>query len=462
MNILRAAVALGVSAPFVVLACGSDNSIKVAAEGDAGEAGESAGGNAGAGGSNGMAGRNEAGAGGATPTDGGAGGAPEVGAAPSAGAGGAGGEPEPSCGDAALTGGLVCFSEGAPRVVGEGTLTDVAIGAWDAADGLDVIVAGGGVAYLSNDGTGALANPAYLANGGVVLGVGQLDSGSELDLLLGQPNSGSSTIDFGDGAGAIAATETSGFGSEGVLFNYFVADLVGSGPSQDIVVTYGNSISVVPTTGTEGAGFYDISKVDAVYPAGLDAVLATLGSSQWLVYSTEARMYRHEVTFDAGTVALGTALETPVGGSPAQLDVADFNEDGFDDVAATLSASGNVSVLFGDGVGAGDFASVAGTDRFLTLSVGTSAAAKTQRDVKVGDFNGDDHADLAVSVSDLDAIAIFSGDGAGAFSGPQLVSTGEASGPTRLAVGDLNGDAIDDLAVIGGTSNRLIVLLSNP
>ena len=135
---------------------------------------------------------------------------------------------------------------------------------------------------------------------------------------------------------------------------------------------------------------------------------------------------------------------------------------GFDDVAATLSGSGNLSVLFGDGTGTGGFAIVSGDDRFLTLTIGATDDHKTQRDVKVGDFNGDAHDDLAVSVQGLDAIAVFSGDGEGGFTGPDLVSTGADSGPTRLAVGDLNDDGVDDLVAVGAGSSKVIVVLSDP
>ncbi|HEY5375114.1 MAG TPA: VCBS repeat-containing protein, partial [Polyangiaceae bacterium] len=175
-------------------------------------------------------------------------------------------------------------------------------------------------------------------------------------------------------------------------------------------------------------------------------------------------IYRSLVTYSTGpsTVTLGTALAMPIGGTPAQLDVGDFNEDGFDDIAVTLMGSGDLNVLFGDGLGEGGFLPVVNADRFLTLSIGTSAADQTPRDVKVGDLNGDGHADIAVSVQGLDAIAIFSGDGKGAFTGPRLISTGAGSGPTRLALGRLNGDKLDDLAVVGATSRKVIVLLSDP
>jgi len=478
MKVLRAAVVLGISTPLVVLACGSDDNTKAPdRRGAGGEGGEPAGGgsagktnNGGSnstsgkngGGSSSVAGADEGGSGGADVAEmGGAGGADvvEVG-----GAGGDANPPEPVCGDANVAGGQVCFKDPAPLTLIEGVPADLAIGDWDGAGGLDVVVASElGVTYFKNEGTGPGTESAItgLVSNTAVLAAGQFDAQTKLDLVFVPPTSGTSTVVFGDGAGQVGKTEVSSFNSEGTLYNYFVADIAGSGSSQDLVVTFNNSVNLVQTTGTEGEGFIAGSP-QVLWGAMSDGVMAKLGSSQWLIYSNAEGIHRNLMTYDAGSVTLGQTLDTPAGGAAAQLDVGDFNEDGFGDVVATLTDQGALSVLFGDGVGAGDFAKVGDTNRFLSLTIGDSAEAKTARDVKVGDFNGDGHADIAVSVEALNAVAIFSGDGAGGFSEPKLVPTGDASGPTRLAVGDLNDDGVDDLAVVGGTSKKIIILLSDP
>lgn len=461
MKVLRAAVVLGVSTPLVVLACGSDDNV-VTRGSDAGAAGEG-GESAGKGGTAGTAGTPS---GGGASSDGGTGAVNTggVGGEPNGGVGGVPAEPEPACGDAEVNGGLVCFAE--PKTVTgyEGVPTDVAIGDWDGADKLDVIATTqGGVAYASLDDSGALGNATVLNQVGVILGSGQLDAGPNLDLLLGPATGITTTVAFGDGAGAVGPTEQEGFSAEGTFYNFFVADVAGTPTSQDIVATYGNSVHLLITTGTEGEGFRSSGPIATYYTSqSEDAVLAKLGSAQWVVYSKGTDLVRHQVTYDLGAATLGEPVATPIGGTASQLDVGDFNEDGFDDVAVTLSGGTSLSVAFGDGEGTGDFAVVSDPDQFISLPVGDSQDAKSQRDVKVGDFNGDGHADVAVSVLGLDSVAIFSGDGKGAFSEPKLVSTGENTGPTRLAVGDLNDDGVDDLAVIGSTSSSIIVLVSDP
>jgi hypothetical protein len=390
------------------------------------------------------------------------GGAPDTAGQPSGGAGGVPSEPEPACGDAAVEGGLVCF--GAPQVVSliEGTPTDLAIGAWDAEDGPDVIVAGSvGLTYFSNT-AGVFADESYVGTVGAILGAAQLDSGGELDLIVGQNISSPPSVVFGDGAGAVTTTQGAAVGFEGAPFNFHVSDVAGSGASQDFVATYPYGVSVVVTSGTEGEGFQE-NTTSAFYPNNpADGVLAKLGTAQWVVYSSSGNVERRQLTYGVGAVTFGEALVTATGIAPAQLDVGDFNEDGFEDVVATSADAGDLNVLFADGTDIGDFAIVEGTDRFLTLSIGASDEAKTQKDVKVGDFNGDGHADIAVSVQALDAVAVFSGDGEGAFGPPQLVSTGADSGPARIAVGDLNDDGVDDLAVVGEGSGKIILLLSDP
>jgi hypothetical protein len=130
--------------------------------------------------------------------------------------------------------------------------------------------------------------------------------------------------------------------------------------------------------------------------------------------------------------------------------VGDFDEDGFDDVEMTYRTKGALGVLLADGSGAGSFVPVS------TFDLGDSPD-----DVKVGDFNGDGHADIVVSLPASDAVAVLAGDGKAGFSEPVRVGTGAGSRPTRLAVGDLDGNETDDLAVVGATSQQVIVLLSD-
>lgn len=482
MKVLRAAVVLGVSTPLVVLACGSDDGKTTSrgAAGDGGAAGEATSGSSSGGSSSGKTGVGTSGAGGEAPSDGGTtavGGNAGAGAVDAGGAGGAGQDaggaggaggaaPEAMCGDATTDGGLLCFGDPAPLSVVEGTPSDVAIGEWDGVEGLEVIVTSSvGLSYFPNESAGSFGAVKTVGTAGIVLGAGQLDTaGNHLDLLLGQASSSASIVEFGDGAGDQngARTENPFWGGEGQIFNYFVADVAGSPASQDVVVTCANTMTLAITSGPEGEGFAGPSAT--VFPSTAeDGVLVKLGTAQFVVYSTGTELVRRQVTYDPGqSVTLGEEITTAVGGSASQLDVGDFNGDGFGDLVVTRKDSGDVSVLFGSGVGVGGFAEVTATSDFLTLTIGTSAESKTQRDVKVGDFNGDGHADIAVSVQGLDSVAIFSGNGEGGFGEPKLVSTGVGSGPTRLAVGDLNDDGVDDLAVIGSASGKVIVLLTDP
>jgi hypothetical protein len=74
-----------------------------------------------------------------------------------------------------------------------------------------------------------------------------------------------------------------------------------------------------------------------------------------------------------------------------------------------------------------------------------------------GDFNGDDHPDLAVADPGLEAVWILINTGDGTFQAPQKYSIGT---PVQaVAVGDFNGDGKPDIAV--ATGNGVSVLLNN-
>lgn len=128
--------------------------------------------------------------------------------------------------------------------------------------------------------------------------------------------------------------------------------------------------------------------------------------------------FRPFVLFDAG------------GAGPFDVQIADFNGDGKNDVAVT-TASG-VSILFGDGKG-----NLGSPTVLLTGTVPTRIA--------IADFNGDHKLDIAVTNLGSNDVSILIGNGDGTFA--PAVNLPVGMGPAGIAVGDFNGDGTPDLAI---------------
>ncbi len=75
-----------------------------------------------------------------------------------------------------------------------------------------------------------------------------------------------------------------------------------------------------------------------------------------------------------------------------------------------------------------------------------------------GDFNGDDHVDIAIASRDTNQLYIFSGDGFGGLLDPPdtIALPGEAGGP--VACGDLDGDDLDDVVVLNGETGAIYLM----
>src|SRR5271165_891718 len=157
------------------------------------------------------------------------------------------------------------------------------------------------------------------------------------------------------------------------------------------------------------------------------------------------------ITFSGITVTLfnadGTILSTssyPVSGIGASILTADFNGDGVADLAVTendASGQGNVVVLLGKGDGT--FGPPA---KFPTGPIGPFAFY-----LDTGDFNGDGHADLAVTnepsaIGTAGNVAVLLGKGDGTFSPAVSYTVGEF--PGTIVAADFNGDGKADLAAL--------------
>jgi FG-GAP-like repeat len=141
----------------------------------------------------------------------------------------------------------------------------------------------------------------------------------------------------------------------------------------------------------------------------------------------------------AGTGSLGPSFAAgpplPVGPSPSDSAVGDFDGDGSADLAVTNAGyRSNLRILLNDG--AGRFRMASGSP----FKVGSSPTSLAQ-----ADFNGDGNPDLAVA---SESIRILLGDGAGRFSAAPGSPVAVAGSPTTVAAADFTSDGRSDLVAV--------------
>ena len=139
-----------------------------------------------------------------------------------------------------------------------------------------------------------------------------------------------------------------------------------------------------------------------------------------------------------------------VGTAPQSMSIADYNGDGFADIAISnslpMATNSTVSVLFGDGRG-----------RFserLPLEIGILG-----RGTGAADFNRDGSLDLVVANSGSNSVSVLLGDGKGHFAAKVDFPVG--TNPRKLAVGDLNRDGKPDIVTPNTGSNDISILINS-
>ena len=165
------------------------------------------------------------------------------------------------------------------------------------------------------------------------------------------------------------------------------------------------------------------------------------------------------VMIGGGDGTFSTSTISSQGISPKAVAVGDFNGDGYLDLAVvnscgtdtSCSSAGKIAILKGDG-----------TASFSTLLSNTSAGTGPSA-LAVADLNGDGNLDVVVSDATGSAAAILLGDGTGTL----VLQTIPASPPTgstpgAIAIGDFNRDGALDLVTANQNSSNLSVLLAAP
>jgi hypothetical protein len=151
------------------------------------------------------------------------------------------------------------------------------------------------------------------------------------------------------------------------------------------------------------------------------------------------------VLFGDATMNFGGETSYLVGNRPYQrLRAADLNADGKADIVTTNLEGNNATVLLGQGDG-----------KFREAEGSPFDCGSAPFGVAIGDVNGDGYADLAIVNSPTitseskgrDGLWILLGDGTGKFRTMKGSPFATGKSPSRLAIGDLNGDKINDIAV---------------
>ena len=146
-----------------------------------------------------------------------------------------------------------------------------------------------------------------------------------------------------------------------------------------------------------------------------------------------------------------------VGRRPYQrLRVADINSDGTDDIVTTNTEANNVTVLLADGKGGFDEASGS------PFPCGDAPFG-----ISIGDVNADGKPDLAILNSPgsmgagkgINGLTVLLGDGKGKFITMKGSPYESGKIPNRIAIGDVNGDGVNDIITSDNDSDKIYLFL---
>jgi hypothetical protein len=272
------------------------------------------------------------------------------------------------------------------------------------------------------------------------------------------------TVTFFDGKAPLGSVQVVGKKpAKGYKTGTATLTLIVSPGSHSVTAVYGGTAAspkivrskpaVLKVTGKTGSATVLTAKANVKHPTNYDFTASVLGFGLAAPRST-VDVTDITTSTDLGTATLdpktvshgfGNALVTNASGMPALSVVADFNGDGFPDVASANAAFGPSTVAVFLGKANGEFRSpVSYTTGYFTSGIVT------------GDFNNDGIVDL-LAMSQDGTIALFLGKGDGTFQAPMTDTIGGL--PVAIVGGDFNRDGILDFATIDYFANTTSISL---
>jgi len=279
---------------------------------------------------------------------------------------------------------------------------------------------------------------------------GDINNDNNSDIAVGDSNANNVAVFLGQGNGSFSqeTTDSTGANSQpielilGDLNDDNKLDLVVSGhTANELLIFLGNGSGAFIQTGTLLTGNNSLpSGIVLNYfnkDTHLDIAVGNAGANNVGIFLGD------------GTGNFGAQTTYSTGLTPYNLVAADFNRDGVLDIATANYFGNSTSILLGNANGA-----------FGAPKSFSTGSGSLPDSIQSGDFNRDNKPDLIVANSGTNNIGILLGYGNGNFKSIQTYSTGNASFPTGLAVGDFNGDNRLDFISTNDNNNTIGIFLS--
>jgi Bacterial Ig-like domain (group 3)/FG-GAP-like repeat len=339
----------------------------------------------------------------------------------------------------------------------------------DGIDDLTVVNQGSNsFSVLSGNGDGTFKNSLdfVVGNGPVAAVTGDFNGDGHMDMAVINYASQTISVPLGNGDGTFQAARA--YKAELAPRAVASADLNGDKRPDLVVINYCGSDATCSASGSAAVflanenGAYQLSHIYALGEGPVSVALVDVdGDKIPDIVALNRGDKTISVLLGKGDGSFQQQMTYPLAESPLSVAIGDFNKDGKPDLAvlgdcgdAKCSQPGSLEILLGQV--AGGFRSA------LSYAVGYAPVS-----LAVGDLNQDKNLDIVVanrcgtdvSCKSAGTATVLLGNANGKFIGSADIALGMS--PTSIALGDLSGRGVLDMAVSRSSDNTVITLRSN-